>query len=146
MRPYVDEAQRQQGGTTPSLLRVMSTQSWSRRCPFPSLPRRLTLLCTCHLCWNLTRGCLNSEVSVLFFKFASTMRTTGELQYWSFIRPGQCDKVVMLFCPLTVFHHFCLFQSFLVVASKAKIMKKCSTPFGPFCDPEMPQCQALLEF
>ena len=25
-------------------------------------------------------------------------------------------------------------------------MKKCLTPFGPFCDPEMPQCQALLEF
>ena len=45
---------------------------------------------------------------------------TGEPQYWSFICPGQCDKVVMLFCPLTVFHHFCLFESFLVVASKAK--------------------------
>ena len=28
--------------------------------------------------------------------------------------------VVMLFCPLMVFHHFCLFESFLVVASKAK--------------------------
>ena len=45
---------------------------------------------------------------------------TGEPQYWSFICPGQCDKVVMLFCPLTVFHHFCLFESYLVVASKAK--------------------------
>ena len=43
----------------------------------------------------------------------------------SFICPGQCDKVVMLFCPLTVFHHFCLFESFLVVARKAKKRMRC---------------------
>ena len=45
---------------------------------------------------------------------------TGEPQYWSFICPGQCDKVVMLFCPLTVFHHFCLFELFWLWLAKQK--------------------------
>ena len=77
-----------------------------------------------HLSWLLSLSLslsLSPSLSICFEQGVAPRRmATGEPQYWSFIGPGQCDKVVMLFCPLTVFHHFCLFESFLVVASKAK--------------------------
>ena len=55
-----------------------------------------------HLSWLLSLSLslsLSPSLSICFEQGVAPRRmATGEPQYWSFICPGQCDKVVMLFC------------------------------------------------
>ena len=52
-----------------------------------------------HLSWLLSLSLsLSPSLSICFEQGVAPRRmATGEPQYWSFICPGQCDKVVMLF-------------------------------------------------